>query len=291
MLTELFCEIDDFCNSLPNDFFKSLPNGKKKQRQRAGKLSLSEVMTIMVLFHSSGFKHFKAFYCKSIFTYYNDAFQGLISYSRFVQKMPRALNALVLFLETKKGKSAGIAFADATALKVCHNKRIKRNKVFKELAEVGKSTMGWFFGFKLHLIINDRGELISYQLTKGNVDDRKPIPLLTKDLKGKLFADKGYISKTLSADLMNTGLHLITPLKKNMKNKLLLLWDKLMLRRRSLIETVNDQLKNEMCIDHTRHRSPMNFMVNLISGLIAYTFKKKKPCINYCSKTSAMAVV
>lgn len=143
--------------------------------------------------------------------------------------------------------------------------------------------MGWFFGFKLHLIVNDCGEILAFRLSKGNVDDRKPVPKMASDLFGKLFGDKGYLSAELSAKLAAMGITLVTSIKKNMKNKLMLYWDKIMLRKRFLIETINDQLKNQMHIEHTRHRSSINFLVNLMSGLLAYTFKSQKPCLDLAS--------
>ena len=79
---------------------------------------------------------------------------------------------------------------------------------------------------------------------------------------------------------MQQGIHLITKLKSNMKNKLMVMTDKLLLRKRSIIETINDQLKNISQIEHSRHRSPLNFLVNLVSGLIAYTHQPKKPSLN-----------
>jgi hypothetical protein len=177
---------------------------------------------------------------------------------------------------------------DSTPLVVCHNRRIKRHKVFDGLAERGKTSMGWFFGFKLHLIINDRGEILAVHLTPGNVDDRAPVPLMTKDLFGKLFADKGYISQKLFEQLFPQGVHLITGIRKNMKNRLMPLQDKLLLRKRSIIETINDQLKNISQIEHTRHRSFYNFMVNLLAGLVAYCHQPKKPNLNLEPQRAAL---
>jgi hypothetical protein len=180
-----------------------------------------------------------------------------------------------------KGECTGISFIDSTVLRVCHNKRIKRNKTFKGFAEVGKSSMGWFFGFKLHLIINDKGEILSFFLTKGNVDDRdaKTITNMTKDLFGKLFGDKGYISKALSDLLFGNGIQLITAVRRNMKSKALSNEEKLLLRKRSVIETVNDELKNICQVEHTRHRSISGFLLNTMSAIAAYSFFPKKPSI------------
>lgn len=281
MTTEIFCTVDNFCNALPKDFEKTLGTGNAtKIRLRQGKLSLSEMMTILILFQNSGYRNFKTYYVDYVCRHLHSEFPNLISYPRFVYLMPRALVALTLLMLKMCGETNGIAFADSTTLTVCHNKRINRNRVFGDFAKRSKSTMGWFFGFKLHLVINDCGEILAFRLTQGNVDDRKLLPKMVKGLWGKLFGDKGYLSVELREKLAEMGITLITSVKKNMKNKLMPLWDKIMLRKRFLIETVNDQLKNQMQIEHTRHRSPTNFMVNLMSGLLAYAFKPKKPSLN-----------
>jgi hypothetical protein len=180
-----------------------------------------------------------------------------------------------------RGECTGISFIDSTVLRVCHNKRIKRNKTFKGIAEVGKSTMGWFFGFKLHLIINDKGEILSFYLTKGNVDDRdaKAITNMTQEIFGKLFGDKGYISKALSDLLFGNGIQLITAVRRNMKTKALSNEEKILLRKRSVIETVNEELKNICQVEHTRHRSISGFLLNIMSAIAAYSFFPKKPSI------------
>ena len=151
------------------------------------------------------------------------------------------------------------------------------------MAERGQASTGWFYGFKVHLIANEYGQLLAFLLTPGNVDDRKPVPHLAQALFGKLFGDKGYLSQALFDQLWAQGLQLITHLKSNMKNRLLPLVDKLLLRKRYIIETINDQLKNQSQIEHSRHRSPVNFVVNVLAGLIAYTWQPKKPAINWSS--------
>ena len=144
----------------------------------------------------------------------------------------------------------------------------------------GENSVGWFYGFKLHLIVNDEGEILAVQLTAGNVDDRTPVPKLVKDLFGKLYGDKGYISQKLFDLLFASGVQIVTKIRKNMKNKLMPIFDKLMLRKRAIIETIYDQLKNISQIEHTRHRSGFNFLVNIVSALIAYTYQQKKPSLN-----------
>lgn len=152
---------------------------------------------------------------------------------------------------------------------------------------MGKTSTGYFFGFKLHLIINHHAEIVAFRLTSGSVDDRIPVPEMTKNMKGKMFADRGYISKKLQKMLIEKGLLLITKIKKNMKNKLMPLWDKLMLRKRGIIESVNNLLKADCQIEHHRHRSKWNFLSNLLSGLGAYCLRKDKPRLFFPKKELA----
>ena len=140
----------------------------------------------------------------------------------------------------------GISFVDSTPLRVCRNQRILIHKTFEGLAERGRYSMGWFFGFKLHLIINDKGEILNFMFTPGNVDDREPLKQgkFLENIKGKLCADKGYIGQALFENLFLNGIQLVTKVKNNMKNSLMSIADKILLRKRALIETVNDELKN-----------------------------------------------
>jgi len=267
----LFYDVDNFCNEFEPVLNKSLIDEGKKQRIKESSLSLSEVMTIVILFHSSNYRHFKAYYTEYVIKYMEQYFPGLVSYNRFVELMQTALLPLCCYLQTRKGRVTGISFIDSTPIIVCNNRRAHSHKVFKELAKWGKNSVGWFYGFKLHIIINECGELLAFKLTPGNTYDRKPVPDMTGRLSGKIFGDRGYISQKLFEDLFEKGIQLLTKIRKNMKNRLIPLIDKILLRKRAVIESVNDQLKNISQIEHTRHRSIANFMVNLISGLIAYT--------------------
>ena len=276
--TELFCDVDDFCREFEPVWKQRQLAAEQRRRQRKQQLSLSERMTIIIAFHASSYRDFKHFYLM-LRLWHRADFPGLVSYNRFVQLMPSLVVPLSAYLQTCYGKDTGIAFVDSTALAVCGNKRIRRNRVFRGLAKLGKTTMGWFFGFKLHVVINECGELLAVTLTPGNVDDRKPVPSLVRRLAGKLFGDKGYISAELFHALWEKGIQLITSLRRNMKNILVPLMDKILLRKRSLIETVNDQLKNIAQVEHTRHRSVLNFAVNLVAGLISYARQPKKPTL------------
>lgn len=283
-VTEFFVEVDDFCIDFEYEIKKHLLESRKEgSRNRKSQLSDAELISILMLFHYGQFTNFKAFYTQYVCIHLSDLFPDLVSYQRFVALKKKVAVPLMIFLKTKGlGKCRGISFIDSTHLKVCHNRRIHQHKTFKNVAERGFCSIGWFYGFKLHLIINDRGEIISFFLTKGNVDDRdlKVMKSMTENMFGKLFADKGYISKKLSDLLFGNGIQLIAKPKKNMKNVNLSQSDKILLRKRAIIESVNDELKNICKIQHTRHRSVGNFLINLISALAAYCYFPKKPSLN-----------
>lgn len=281
-LLELFCDVDDFCQTFVPVWQKQLLSAGEMQRQRDRSLSISEIMTILIHFHQSHYRDFKAYYTDYVLGRLQKEFPGLVSYTRFVEYIPLVLMPLCVYLrQACLGTCTGISFMDATSLAVCKNPRIHSHKVFAELAERGKTSTGWFFGFKLHLIFNDRGELLNLILTPGNVDDRRPVPKMVRKLFGKLFADKGYLSKKLAEELLRTfNVQLVTGIRSNMKNVLMPWMDKLLLRKRAIVETIINQLKNISQIEHSRHRSPINFLVNWLCGLIAYCHQPKKPSLN-----------
>jgi Transposase DDE domain len=288
-IVTVFCDIDDFCRFLLNAKLPALPPGSAPLPRRGNSLSLSEVMTILVWFHASHYRTFKHYYLGLVLPGKRAEFPGLPSYSRFVELIPMTLLPLCAYLQTRKGESTGIQFIDSLPLRVCHNRRIPSHKVFAGLAQRGKGSMGWFYGFKLHLVINERGELLGLTLTPGNSDDRRPVATLVRQLWGKLFGDRGYIGQELFEQLWTQGLQLITKLKRNMKNKLMPILDKLLLRKRALIECVNDQLKNISQIEHTRHRSAANGIINMLAAVAAYTFQPKKPALDLSTLTESSA--
>lgn len=281
---EIFVPTDDFCISFAEHIrHYRIECSEHKHRRREAFLSDSEIIAILILFHYGSFKNFKGYYNDYVKQHLNDCFPKLVSYNRFIELQRKVAIPLMLFIKMCcLGKSRGINFVDSTHIKVCHNKRIKQNRVFKDVAERGYSSIGWFYGFKLHLIINDKGEILSFYLTKGNVDDRdfKVMKSLTENVFGKLFGDKGYISKSLSDLLFGDGIQLVTKVRKNMKEQGLSQNDKILLRKRAVIESVNDELKNICQLQHTRHRSVHGFLFNVMSVLAAYSFFPKKPSLN-----------
>ena len=235
-LTTLFCSVDDFWETFKKDWEEHKIGSGKPKRGPKAKFSISEMLTIVILFHQSNYRTFKHFY-HFVTIYLKKYFPKIISYCRFVYLMKDLFIPLFAYLLNRNGLVTGLSFVDATSIKVCHNKRIKRNKIFKGFAKRGKTTSGWFYGFKLHLIINENGEILSFLVTPGNVADVSVLDKLSKGIVGKLFGDKGYISSNLGQKLLKRGLELFTTLRSNMKQKLMSLKDKLLLRKRSLIET------------------------------------------------------
>ena len=281
-ITEIFCSIDDFSKEFVPFWQKSLISNSKK-RNRSCKMSLSEIMTIQVLFHLYGYRTFKEFYLGYVSKHLQKEFPDLVSYNRMVELKRDSFMPLAIYLKScGLSNCTGISFVDSTPLRVCDKRRIHQHKTFKDIAQRGQCSLGWFYGFKLHIVTNDQGGIIDFMITKGNVDDRKPLRFkqFIGKLYGKLFGDKGYISKELFTELFSNGVHLITKLRKNMKTKLLTpLKDVYHLRKRAIIETIFDQLKNICQVEHSRHRSVANYFNNIFAALIAYNFKDKKPSL------------
>lgn len=284
-IIELFCKIDDFMKEYEKTITSNSLSDPSliKRRNRKSKLSPSEVMTILILFHLRSYRNLKHFYLTYICEHSRDLFPEVLSYNRFIELQKRVTQPLAVFMKMHcLGECSGISFIDSTALKVCHYKREKQNKVFQDIAQKSRGTMGWFFGFKLHLVCNDKGDLLEFMLTPGNIDDRFPLKQqrFIEKIFGKIYGDKGYIGADLFDRLFVDGIHLVTKVRKNMKKKAMEFMDRVTLRKRAIIESVNDVLKNTCYIEHTRHRSFDNFLNNMISGLIAYSLLPKKPSIN-----------
>ncbi len=286
---DLFCSVDEFWQQFAPWWQQQLLASGTRQRLRPTRLHPSEIMTIAILFQQSHYRTFKAFYTEHVTEHVQrhlrSEFPHLVSYSRFVELLPRVVVPLIVYRPTQLGACTGLSFIDSTALAVCKNPQIQQHKVFALDAARGKTSVGWFYGFKLHLVVNDRGELLAFCLTPGNVDDRRPVPRLVKrlfgQLFGQLFGDRGYISQGLAEQVLVTqGVQFITKLRKNMHNQLLDLGDKLLLHKRAIIETIIDPLKNVCPIEHSRQRSARNFLVNLMAGLIAYCHLPKKPSLD-----------
>ena len=253
----LFCEIDDFFLAYEKWVStQCLPETPPLEtRGRPRQLHPSEVMTLLIAFHQSNYRTLKHFYLKHVCVYWGDEFPHLVSYSRFVQLQSEVLTLLVSYLSTTLGDCSGVSFVDSTRLRVCDNRRISSHRVFADVAECSKTSMGWFYGFKLHLAINEKGEVLDVALTPGNIEDRKPLRKFAERLHGSLYADRGYISKALREELREQGINLVYKVRKNMKPLDLSVSDEVLLKKRMLIESVIRELKTQMQLEHTRKPS------------------------------------
>lgn len=284
MLVTIFYHVDEFCKLFQAALqAKSVIDQQSYVQISAASMSLSEIMTICIFYHYSGYKNFKSFYKNHVLVHMRSDFKRLVSYNRFVELMQGIITPLTLFLKICCiAKCTGISYIDSFALKVCHNRRIHSNKVFKGLAARGKTSIDWFYGFKLHLIVNDAGEIVNFAITPGNVADNNGdlLETLMRDLFGKVFGDRGYIvNEELYRKLYEKGIQLITKIRKNMKNMLMHLSDKLLLRKRGTIESIGGILKEVFDLEHSRHRSPRNFLCSVLSAITAYFFKPNKPTV------------
>ncbi len=280
-LIEIFIAVDDFTN-LFHQWLAARCLQPPRQPTRQTQLSESEMLTILVYYHHSGYKNFQYYYQRLVEPMMKTYFPRLISYQRFIDLIPRQIPLLHLLSKCLclLNKRTGCYFADSKKLPVCDNRRIHSHRVFADIASRGKSSTGWFYGLKLHLVINELGQVMSYLITPASVSDNNPTVLrrLLKGLKGKCYADKGYLSK-LFEEFYQQGLQLVTRIRKNMANVLMDLDDKIRLKKRGLIESVNDILMSVLDIDHSRHRSPANALVHTMAGMVAYHFCDGKPSV------------
>ncbi len=278
-LVETFCDFDDFCKSIKTQWeAMQLTDGKTHRKHGPeGGVCDSEIMTILVLYHASRFKNFKTFYNGVVLGMLRRYFPGAPCYERFLTLTSRVWALLAFFMASRLGRKTDIYYIDSTPLVVCHNRRIRKHKVFAGLAERGKTSMGWFFGFKLHLVFNHEREIVALKLTPGNVSDATPVPELTKDLVGKLFGDKGYIGQKLAHELLRRGLALMTRVRSNMKSLPVSFLDKALLNGRNIAETIIGHIKEFSSLRLPKHRSVFNAFTHITAAIIAYQINPLPP--------------
>jgi len=285
LLIAMYIEIDDLLKEF--ELYRSnllkAENLRHRKPTRTTGLSPSEVCTVIAGYQLSGYKNFQYYYCLFFANGRSDMFPKAPSYSRFVELITRALPCMVLWSMFKSAASqrTGTYIVDSKKLQVCHVKRTNSNKVFKGWAAKGKTSCGWFFGLKIHLVINNLGEIVKFAITPGNIADNNHELLrsLFKGLEGKCVGDKGYQTK-LFEEFLNLGLHLIVKPKKNMASKLAQTEDLRLLAKRGVIESVNDILMSVCDIEHSRHRSPFNAMAHICASIVAYQHLEQKPSTN-----------
>jgi len=279
-LIETFCTFDDFCKSVKTQWeAMQITKGELSGRKRGPECGLidSEIMTILVLYHASRFKNFKTFYNGVVLGMLRPYFPGAPCYQRFITLTKNVWTLLAFFMASRMGKKTDIYYIDSTPLVVCHNRRINRHKTFAGLAERGKTSTGWFFGFKLHLVFNHEREIVALKLTPGNVSDTTPVPELTKDLVGKLFGDKGYIGQKMAQELLRRGLALMTRVRGNMKSLPVSFLDKALLNGRNIAETIIGHIKEFSSLRLPKHRSVFNAFTHITAAIIAYQLNPLPP--------------
>lgn len=281
-LIEVYVELDD----LLKEFEKySLKKGTPLKKHDTV-LSASEVGAILVMYHLSGYKTFEYYYKRVILKEYKSWFPQAPNYKSFLRYISMSLEVMILWLLYKcsQSKRTGFYIIDSKKLPVCHIKREHQHQVFKDIARKGKSSMGWFYGFKIHLVINNLGEVVSFELSTGNVADNNPdlLKKLLSKLEGICIGDKGYLTKLFEYFYENK-LHLLVKQKKNSQGKVVLPHHIKLLNSRGLIESVFDIASSIMDIDHTRHRKPVNAFTHIFSAIVAYQFYENKPCLFFPS--------
>ena len=280
-LIEIFVTVDDFCLYL-DDWLEDHPNIEFDKPRFEGIMHISEILSIIIFYHYSGYKCFQYYYEDQVQQALSSYFPVQVSYKRFLQLISKSIPHLYVFnkWQSLKTQATGVYFIDSKKLPVCHNRRIHNHKVFKDIAQRGRTSTGWFYGMKLHLVINNLGQIVNFTFTPGNTADANPEVLkhVFLKLKGNCYGDKGYLSKVFG-ELYRNGLKLVTKLRKNMKNKLMPIAEKYQLYKRAVIESVFDLLMTVFDIDHTRHRSPRNAMAHMLGALAAYSFMDQKPVV------------
>jgi hypothetical protein len=282
-LIEIFCEIDDFVLACEKMCSTKLIGSNSPQSVNKPSITYAEMLCIEILYHHSGYKCFQYYYEQVVLkgalkTYFPKA----PSYNRSVQLKPRIVMLVILYLQCcRLGHLCGLYYAGSTSLSVCNNRRIHSHKVFKMQAVRGKTSTGWFYGFKLFLVVDAFGQIVKVAFTTANTADNnlKQMLKLFGNLQGLVFADKGFINNAATQQLLQRGLHLVTGIRANMKNKLMLMSHKLLLKKRGMTESVNDILKTVCDMEHTRHRSPVNAIINVFAALCAYTHLERLPSI------------
>ncbi|QHT65204.1 IS982 family transposase [Rhodocytophaga rosea] len=286
MLTEIYFEVDEFCKQNSLFLLQLLKEQGYYTKPYPCQLTLSEVMTILIYYHYSGYKTFKSYYIQMVSKQLRRDFPDLVAYHRFLELIPRAMLPMSLLLKSRCGQAShtGIYYMDSSPLQVCHPKRVHQHRTFKGLADWGKTSVGWFYGFKYHILLNHQGELLRFYFSKASVSDTRPKVLffLTKGLQGSIFADKGYIvNAEKKAFVEQEGLQLITKARKNSKQPPSMdIYQKDYLAKRGMIASVIALHKQVANIEHSRHRSPVNAFAHRMAALVAYCFYPTKPAVS-----------
>ena len=290
-IVEIYVEVDDFLKKLPESLPKLLAKMDLKVLSEIelinylvipnSRMSLSELMTIEIAYHFSGYQCFKSFYKECLEVHFRQDFPTLLSYNRFIELKKHLVFPLFCFMQaTMQKKCTGFSFVDSSKLSVSHPCRVHQHKVFKDKARWGKTSVGWFWGFKLHLCISHKGDILGFTLSLGNQDDRHldSLKQVFRYVFGLVLGDRGYQSETLRKKFQDQFLKMDSKLRKNTKRRLEAL-ESVMVRKRALIESVFDLLKEHLGLEVASPRCMCNYFVNIFATLAAYTFYENKPSV------------
>jgi len=276
-LYHIFDRIDDLLKAMSISLRRKLLADLKPKGGRPSGLSLPAILTLGIFRFATGVKDVKHYHRKLVSSY-SQELGRIPNYGNFNALMNQATPYVIFLLEwicySNKSTSNGAYFLDATSLKVCENKRIFDHKVCEDIAQRGKSSMGWFFGFKLHVVCDSLGRLVSLLITPGNTDDRKFVLKLLKGLKGLCVADAGYVSKKLMHELYEQGLLLLTDVRNSMK-RLMSEAQHAVLKLRQRIEGIFSCLKHRLKAEASIARSPLGYVSRCLYACLTFALSKE----------------
>lgn len=275
LLISIYCFVEDFHVVILRTIrFSVIRPSQGHPPTKTRNLSLAELVTLVLFKQFTGHKTWKAFY-RYIKTYHSQDFPQLPEYQNFVGAM-NALSPYAMIMTTafcsffrKQTKTQELKIADSTKLAVCNIKREFSHKVCKGLARKSKSTMGWFYGFKLHIVCNQLMQILECTILTATVDDRAALELIWAHIFGLIVADAGYLGKNRADKARAHGKILFTAVKANMK-KLMTDWQHDLLKARQIIETVFSVLKLRLGIETSLPRSPLGYFAHYAWCLAAY---------------------
>ena len=280
-IVEVYCFVDNFVKMIESKSLKS-PAGRKSM------LTKTDYITLTIFKQEYGLKTTKQLY-EFVQEYMQKDFSPLPSYQQFNEGIKSTFSYFVmiawLLTRLTRKKDAKYHIVDSSPLPVCNNQYRFQAKLFKGLARSGKNMNGWYWGFKLHLIINHDMEIESIKISDGSTSD---IDALEGDfidgIRGWLVGDKGYIGQKKAQELAAQGIKLITRTRKNMRKVPALPIHNYLLSKRQAVESTFSYLKYRLSVLSSYARSVEGFFVNVFSAIVTYSLNLKKkgklPCID-----------
>ena len=276
-LYHIFDQIDNLLKTMSASLKRKLLSDLRPKGGRPSGLSLQAILAFGIFRFATGVKDVKHYHRK-LLSSYSKELGRIPNYGNFNALMNQATPYVIFLLQwicyCHQSAGGGLYFMDSTPMKVCENKRIFDHKVCEDMAQRGKSSMGWFFGFKLHVVCDSLGRLVSLLITPGNTDDRKFALKLLKGLRGLCVADAGYVSKKLMQELYQQGLLLLTDVRNSMK-RLMSETQHGLLKLRQRIEGVFSCLKHRLKAEASIARSPLGYLSRCLYACLTFALSKE----------------